>query len=329
MHAFKKKNLEVVPEEAHDLDQPFTEISRRYRLLVSIGGDLASAPDLDSLLRSAVSYLRHDLSYSGARIDVISGRRELRAKSGRLFTLDLPTQAVVPVEFDGHTLAQIIIPLRGRSGLSNLDREVLHTFAAFLAVGIRNVQRLEEFRTLASIDALTGVLNRRKLFEIGRQQRNPTGATGLIVFDIDWLKRINDTFGHQAGDALLKTIAKRAKACIRKTDFLVRYGGDEFVILLPNTEVECVRKVAERVRAYVERTNLEWNGQPIQSTVSVGAACVDGQVDIHSLLGCADDALLAAKRAGRNAVRIMHASDPLPAVPTLNTSDQTLLTLRD
>jgi diguanylate cyclase (GGDEF)-like protein len=154
-------------------------------------------------------------------------------------------------------------------------------------------------------------------------------ATGLIVFDIDWLKRINDAFGHLAGDALLRAVAQRAKACTRKTDTLARFGGDEFVILLPNTGMAAVRRVAERVRAYVERTHVDWNGQSIRSTISVGAACVEGEVDFHNLLDGADRALLAAKREGRNAVHVMDVAKFLDACATMPDRESAEIHRRD
>jgi diguanylate cyclase (GGDEF)-like protein len=305
------QNMEVFKSETanHGL-----QAAEGHRLLILIGQRLTSLPDHENLLQSAVSYLRNDLSYTDARIEVFPEPRTPRLESGCLFPLEPTAQVVVPVQLDDDTLGEIIVPLRGRNVLSDLQRDALKTFASFLAVGLRNVQRLEEFRTLASTDALTGVPNRRKLFELGPEQMRYARATGLIVFDIDWLKRINDDFGHLAGDALLKSVAHRAKACTRKTDTLARFGGDEFVILLPNTGLAAVRRVAERVRAYVEGTYVEWNGRSIRSTISVGAACVEEEVDFHSLLNGADRALLAAKRAGRNAVHVMDAAKFLEAL---------------
>jgi len=171
-----------------------------------------------------------------------------------------------------------------------------------VGVAINNIMRFEEIRALASTDPLTGMMNRRRLFEVGLQELSRRRSTGLIVFDVDGLKSINDTLGHPAGDALIKSIAARAKACIRRTDFLARYGGDEFVVLLPNADLNAVRKIAERVRAYIESTGVEWKGQFLRCTVSLGFACVDGDANLPSLLHRADEALYAAKQAGRNIV---------------------------
>src|SRR5262249_16247032 len=201
------------------------------------------------------------------------------------------------------TFGHIVVPPNVYASLSTLDRETLKTFAGFLAVALGNIRRLEEARELACVDPLTGVLNRRRLFEVGSQQVSRTRSTGLIVFDIDHLKTINDAFGHLCGDALIRSVAHRAKECVRKSDFLARYGGDEFVILLPNANIECVHEIAERVRASIESAEIEWRGRPVRTTASVGFACVDGDINLYDLLGRADDALYAAKRAGRNLVR--------------------------
>jgi diguanylate cyclase (GGDEF)-like protein len=291
-------------------------VASTARALHQIGQDLTGLPERESLLRAAVSYLRHDLSYDGARIALKGARGQDQPSLRALFTVGGPTIATIPVRLGPEVFGELVIPLRGNSKLSKSDKDILETFAGFLAVGLGNIRRLEEVRALASIDPLTGVMNRRRLFELGSQHVTRTKPTGLIVFDVDRLKMINDNLGHLAGDALLKSVAERAKACIRKTDFLARYGGDEFVILLPNTESESVHEVAERIRTYIESTTVEWRGHTIRSTISVGFACIEGDVDIYDLLGRADEALYAAKQAGRNLVR-SQGSVPEPAPPLL------------
>jgi diguanylate cyclase (GGDEF)-like protein len=293
------------PERQHD-KQALVELQRRHRVLNLIGRELTGASDREYLLRRAVSYLRNDLAYEGARIVLKNDSDEADTSSGCLFALGSPRPETVAVRLGNRTLASIILPVDRGTKLTDADRETLKTFATFLAVGIRNVIRLDEARALASLDPLTGVMNRRRLLEIGPRRRrrlSPGESTGLLVFDVDRLKAVNDSFGHLAGDALLKSIAERAKACIRKTDFLARYGGDEFVVLLLRTDRRSVSKVAERIRTYIESTSLAWKGQSIRSTVSVGFACADGDVNLDELISRADAALYEAKHGGRNLVR--------------------------
>src|SRR5262245_28616715 len=271
------------------------------RLLNIIGQHLTSLSDLETLLRSAQSYLRDDLCYKGARI-VLKDRAVKLRRTANLFAIQGPASATVRVGLGNQTLGDIVLPLKGPEELSGIELQTLETFAGFLALALNNIRRFEEIRALASTDPLTGMMNRRRLFEIGSQELSCARTTGLIVFDIDGLKSINDTLGHPAGDALIRSIAARAKACIRRADLLARYGGDEFVILLPNADLNGVRQIAERVRAYIESTGVEWKGQLLRSTVSLGFACVEGDVDLPSLLHRADDALYAAKQAGKNVV---------------------------
>jgi diguanylate cyclase (GGDEF)-like protein len=286
--------------------QALVELQQRHRALNLIGRELTGASDREYLLRRAVSYLRNDLAYEGARIVLKNDSGEADTSSGCLFAIGSPRPETVAVRYGNRPLASIIIPVDRGTKLTDADRETLKTFATFLAVGIRNVIRLDEARALASLDPLTGVMNRRRLLEIGPRRRrrlSPGKSTGLLLFDVDRLKAVNDSFGHMAGDALLKSIAERAKACIRKTDFLARYGGDEFVVLLLKTDRRSVSKVAERIRTYIGSTSLAWKGQSIRSTVSLGFACADGDVNLDELISRADAALYEAKHGGRNLVR--------------------------
>jgi diguanylate cyclase (GGDEF)-like protein len=152
------------------------------------------------------------------------------------------------------------------------------------------------------MDPLTGIPNRRKLLDVNGQTLGRNKFTGVIVFDVDHLKAINDVFGHLAGDAVLKVVADRAKECVRKTDVLIRYGGDEFLILLPETRRHAVLEIAERLRKGVQSSQLEIQGRLVSATISVGFACLRGELDFSRLIRCADQALFAAKQRGRNRV---------------------------
>ena len=125
---------------------------------------------------------------------------------------------------------------------------------------------------------------------------------GAIVFDIDRFKTINDQCGHDAGDIILQFVAAKAKECIRNTDFLARYGGDEFVILLPNARLSIVKKLAERVRTHVHHSGINVKGRLLRPTISLGVAFSTDVEDLPSLIREADQALYEAKYAGRNLV---------------------------
>ena len=163
-------------------------------------------------------------------------------------------------------------------------------------------------------DVLTGWNNRRYLLvrlgeELARARRDGTRLVCLML-DIDHFKRVNDTWGHAAGDAVLRELAQRVESQVRASDVAARYGGEEFVILLPNTGVDAAAKLAERVRAAIAGSPIALpNGETLTVTASIGIAeAAPGQDDTDlktfgdSLLARADVALYAAKSAGRDQV---------------------------
>jgi len=159
-------------------------------------------------------------------------------------------------------------------------------------------------RVLASKDALTGVCNRRtflqRLHQICIEPRQGPGFC-LAILDIDHFKRVNDRFGHQEGDALLRQIAETLRRNVRKGDLIARYGGEEFVLLFPGTGLERAAALADSLRLRIERLSGPW--APV--TVSLGvAAHEESKPDLDEIVRVADAALYRAKRGGRNRVEV-------------------------
>jgi len=123
-----------------------------------------------------------------------------------------------------------------------------------------------------------------------------------MMLDIDHFKKINDTYGHLAGDFVLKEIAKIVKNLIRKSDICGRFGGEEFVILLPNTKLSGAMKLAERIRETIQNHTFDFNGKKINVTVSIGITSVGVNDSYESLISRADEALYEAKEKGRNRI---------------------------
>ncbi len=163
--------------------------------------------------------------------------------------------------------------------------------------------------TLALTDGLTGLYNRRYLSVHldGLLARLADGATGpsLLLIDIDWFKRVNDTYGHAAGDAVLRELTARIAHHVRTFDLFARYGGEEFVVVLPETDRRVAEGVAERLRTVVAETPFRVGESPgeLPVTISIGlAVTADARETSDSLLRRADEALYAAKAAGRNRI---------------------------
>jgi len=177
---------------------------------------------------------------------------------------------------------------------------------------------------LILIDESTGLFNRRylriRLQEEVERSRRMSLPLSLIIVDIDHFKRVNDTYGHLSGDSILKQTALALSRVIRKVDILCRYGGDEFVIILPKTTEKSVKKVAARIQDVFSKTVFWIGSRPINLTVSIGVATLDpANVDAERLFKEADKALYQAKEAGRN--RYIHFNDTdasvkLSAAPT-------------
>ena len=171
----------------------------------------------------------------------------------------------------------------------------------------------ETFRRTTTCDHLTGIANRRAFFEaaeieLERWQRWPRKLS-LVMFDVDHFKRVNDTHGHPAGDAVLRHLAVLLTATFRQVDVVARVGGEEFAVLLPSTDAEGAAAVAERLRLAVKSQAVEFDGVPIRCTVSAGVATMHADLgDLDALMKRADQALYAAKAAGRNRIECWSAA---------------------
>jgi diguanylate cyclase (GGDEF)-like protein len=171
-------------------------------------------------------------------------------------------------------------------------------------------------KQIARIDTLTGINNRRSLFEFAERELNIAiryqQALSMILFDIDHFKQINDTYGHLAGDQVLTCVAQTISRELRSMDVIGRYGGDEFIILLPQTSSLEAIPLTERIHASVSKIQIEFNSRPISVTISIGVTQVqhnigdDTQVDtIEKMILRADKALYVAKQAERNRTKVL------------------------
>lgn len=192
------------------------------------------------------------------------------------------------------------------SGIQNTV-EASHKELQETRYALINMQNeLAETRQLLNEDTLTGALNRRGLDqtlarEIARSQRNDSRLT-LAMLDLDHFKRINDTYGHEAGDRLLVHFVSLIRAVLRKSDALVRYGGEEFTLLLPDTDTRGAMLVLGRLQQLMKKSPLLYEEQPVNTTFSAGMATLAADENGHALLRRADAALYQAKANGRDRI---------------------------
>ncbi|WP_203291784.1 GGDEF domain-containing protein [Maricaulis parjimensis] len=193
----------------------------------------------------------------------------------------------------------------------------VETTLIFGFVLLSSGQSVADLRSAAMTDHLTGLPNRRafehRVNEAFRTSNAAEFGAALAVFDIDHFKRVNDQHGHDVGDAVLRHVADTLSRCLRKSDYVARLGGEEFVAVLHDVDAEGFRLVADRVRAAVEASPLEIDGQSIRVTISVGLAPLstrDAQEDasFSALFAIADAALYRAKHGGRNQVVLAAAA---------------------
>jgi len=196
---------------------------------------------------------------------------------------------------------------RGRKFVES-ELVLLENLLSILVYPLRNALQHKKAMLLAYCDSLTGIRNRstfeesfdRELHLAQRHQQDLT----LLVIDIDHFKQVNDQHGHALGDEVIIEVANRIQASIRTTDMLFRYGGEEFVVLLTNSDCEASYDIAERILQSVREIEVQLAGQSLDISVSIGLACRDAQDDRHSLFNRADKAMYAAKHAGRDQIQV-------------------------
>jgi two-component system cell cycle response regulator len=220
---------------------------------------------------------------------------------------DLTSKIIIPLIFDKKLIGGICFYTR-----QNVDYSSFRYFdimlSELLAIFKMKYQYTEK-EFMSVLDGLTGLYNRRQ-FEIGLEQevnrtkRHPSDFS-LAILDIDFFKKVNDNYGHQYGDYVLKTVADLMKQSFRKTDLLYRYGGEELIIIMPETNIEGAVIPVQRLRRMVEDYDFEYNNVKAKVTVSIGLTMNYQSLNTASdILKSADEALYRAKENGRNRVML-------------------------
>jgi len=213
----------------------------------------------------------------------------------------------------------LILAVRVRTAVirkrqTELERDVAARTSELAAKQAELLLANEQLAELATRDSLTGIFNRRQFLaladaEIERARRSGSPFT-LLLMDADHFKSINDRFGHMAGDEVLRQLVKLMTAQLRRNDVIARYGGEELVVILLDTQLQDGLLFAERLRAKIAASPISFDEHAITVTISIGAAAGDGRDPIDEILRKADRALYTAKNAGRN--RVVSAGDASP-----------------
>ncbi|WP_374352988.1 diguanylate cyclase [Thermomonas sp.] len=210
---------------------------------------------------------------------------------------------IVPLRVPAPGWAALVAPVRRM--LAAEDKAALVQMARTTVEQADAAHAAFLLRRTAERDALTGGFNRRTLDQLAAREckiacnRKPLG---VLFIDLDWFKRINDTHGHPCGDECLRKVAATLRAELRPQDVFGRYGGEEFLVLLPGQDAASARLVGERLREAVEAAVVDWQGEALRFTISIGMAVLREGDDPGKLLARADKALYRAKREGRNRV---------------------------
>ena len=230
---------------------------------------------------------------------------------GAVFLFPIPLASLLPSDGGMVSLAS------GWIAIFTLETMLYVVGTAFIVLVLAKERTVRIHRDAASTDELTGILNRRAFFAAAQQlvarQAKKGEPVSVLIFDLDHFKSINDRFGHPVGDAALQLFATIASTSLRATDVVARFGGEEFIAMLPGSLSDATA-AAERVRLAFQAAAVTVANHPLAATVSIGAASAKLCADVATLLAAADSALYRAKANGRN--RVEGVEQELPVIVT-------------
>lgn len=255
-------------------------------------------------LVSMVVANRHALPYRG---EYDAGRQTVFARG--LNPPPMPSLLILPLVVHERVLGTLMLGSEKKRAFDESVRPALEVLASHVAVSLANARMVKRLEELATTDGMTGLLNKRTLLE--EAQRRLKSAErfkkplSVLVTDIDHFKRVNDTYGHDVGDVVIKGMGDLLKRIKRDTDVVARFGGEEFVIVCEETDETGARNLGERIRKELEATTFQTELGPLKVTCSVGVAMFPAAGQTwQALFKATDEALYVSKRGGRNRVTV-------------------------
>ena len=251
-------------------------------------------------LVSMVVQNRCPLPYRG---EYDAGRQVVLTK--RLAWPAHPSLLVLPLLMHDRALGTLILGARRRHAFGDAVRPTLEVLASHLAVSLSNARMVQKLETMATTDGLTGLLNKRAMLDAGAQKIAAAARFGrdlsVLVVDIDFFKKVNDTHGHDIGDLVIRGLGDILKRQKRATDLVARFGGEEFIVLCEQTDEKGAMLLAERIREELGKTKFRTPSASLSVTCSVGVSSFpQAGASWETLFKAADEALYVSKRSGRD-----------------------------
>jgi diguanylate cyclase (GGDEF)-like protein len=257
----------------------------------------------NSGLVSMVLENRHPLPYRG---EYDEKRQVVFTK--RVAPPSMPSIVVLPLLVHDRPLGTLVLGSRRRAVFNDAARSTLEVLASHMAVSLANARMMRRLEELATMDGLTGLLNKRAMLEIAEQKLTAARRFGrqlsVLIFDIDFFKKVNDNYGHPMGDRVIKSLALFLKQRLRKSDHIGRYGGEEFAVVMPDTDARAAMQVLDEIRQRFAEIHYPAQPLDLSCTFSGGIAQLQDEMSSQTLTQHADEALYLAKHGGRNRVEV-------------------------